>query len=137
MEVTLLSCESATLQAAQLDRETAALVNSLGWIPVVWLEPKDFPHCRLRTGLILVQEHRVVKLSGFTPAAMAPLSSDKLWFAELGSKQSNKDLVDIRGMVGTYNHATPLSVCFPGYFTLLLLYRLTTVFLTQGCFVCR
>lgn len=86
------------------------LVNSLGWIPVVWPEPKDFPHCRLRTGLILVQEHRVAKLSGFTPVAMAPLSSHERWFAELGSKQSNRDLVDTRGMVGTYSHAMPFSV---------------------------
>lgn len=68
---------------------------------------------------------------------MAPLSSDELWFAELGSKQSNRDLVDPRGMVGTYNYAMPLCVCFLGYFTLLLLYRLTLVLLTQGCFVCR
>lgn len=113
------------------------LVNSLGWIPVVWPEPKDFPHCRLRTGLILVQEHRVAKLSGFTPVAMAPPSSHELWFAELGSKQRNRDLVDTRGMVGTYSHAMPLSLCFPGYFTLLLLYRLTLVFLTQGWFVFR
>lgn len=87
------------------------LVNSLGWIPVAWPKPKDFPHCRLRTGLILVQDHRVAKLGGFTPVTMVPLSSDELWFAELGSKQSNRDLVDTRGMVGTYNYAMPLCVC--------------------------
>lgn len=53
----------------------------------------------------------MVKLRGFTPEATVPLSSDKLWFAELCSKQSNRDSVDTRGMVGTYNHDMSECVC--------------------------